>query len=176
MIDLDKYDFDVRAEYLKILPYFYQINQTTGDSKEAWINYLQTLAGSLEVTQGNLLELATRIKTFLNTTGQHMSLEGLLNDTYDAALRRINIIENDIGIFETETWFLQNEGDPENKVWFLQSENDPFNKIWYLQSEIEQGFPFTIEIPSVIIFDEVELRALIDNYVIAGKKYNIVII
>lgn len=172
-IDCNKHNIDVRDIYLKLVPYFWLVMPETEVERTKWKNYLEVIAGSLENTQSNLFALCQALKAFLDVTGQHLSLENYLNNTYDNTLRRIFITENNGA--GSEDWFLQSETDPENKIWYLQGESDPTPKNWYLQSEIAIiSFSFTIHIPVDITFDEDTLRQILSNYVSALRTYNIV--
>ena len=172
-INLDKYNNDVESIFLKLVPIFWKVTPETGAAKTKWVEFLKTIASSLSNGQAAIVSQATQQKNFLDYTGQHLSLVKLLNDNYDNTLRRITITENDVVGVAGEVWYLTDETDPENKVWYISGETDPAGKVWYVVADSANDVNFTINIPLAVSFVEEELRALIDNYVIATKIYDL---
>jgi hypothetical protein len=172
-IDCSKYNNDVRSMFLKLVPYFWKITQETGLDKEVWVEYLNVISGSLEYVQDAIFNDCTELKSFLDVTGQHLSLEEYLNNTYDSSLRRIYIQENQVVASIKETWYLDGELDPEEKFWYLDGELDPVPKTWFLDSDSISIYDFTIYIPLSIASDEEAIRLNINNYVLATKQFNI---
>lgn len=172
-IDCSKYNNDVRNMFLKLVPYFWKVTQETGLDKEVWVEYLNVIAGSLENIQTSVFNDCVDLKNFLDVTGQHLSLEEYLNDTYDSSLRRIYIQENDIIVSIKETWYLDGETDPEDKVWYLDGEIDPAPKTWFLDSDGISIYNFTVFIPLSIASDEEAIRLDVNNYKLATKQFDI---
>jgi len=65
------------------------------------------------------------------------------------------------------------ENQPAPYHLYYDSENAPQEVYWYFDSEYENNYDFIVWIPVALTFDESELRAFIDIYVLAGKTYNI---
>lgn len=104
----------------------------------------------------------------LKITPQVVFLERLLNDRYDISARRIRITD----ALDYDPVYLYQE--PENKPAYLFTEGE--NKPVYLFTEEEVGLQtvnFYVIVPRTIIFNENEMRALLDTYKLAGKTYKI---
>jgi len=173
MFTTDKYDIDTEAVFLRLSPSFWLITPETGEDKVVWSDYLKLVSTMLKNIQEELLNNANKFHTFLSYTGQHLSLEKLLNDNFDNSLRRIFITENNISI-SNYIWYLQGETDPDNKVWYTQGETDPSPKDWYTEIELSSILNFTVNIPTTLTINENELRALMASYVVNGYDFNII--
>jgi len=173
-IDLAKYSNDFESIYLKLIPHFWKVTPELGTDKTKFVELLKCIASALANIQDTVEQRASDQKDFLDYTGQHMSLVKLLNDVYDPLLRRIVITENDVVGVAGETWYLDGETDPENKVWYTDGETDPVPKTWYIAADTASEYNFTVEVPLAITFIEAEMRALLDNYVVATRLYEII--
>ena len=175
-MDCSKFNIDPNALFSQIVPYFYNEIPETGIEREKFVAYMEGISSALANSFTNMLAECQSLKSFLSYTGFHMSLEYLLNVTYDPSLSRIRIIENNSVGFVGETWYINGETDQENKVWYSNEETISDNQVWYSQSDDISEFSFTIEIPSDVSFTETNLRALLANYVEASRTYNIILI
>jgi len=115
--------------------------------------------------------------------GQVMVLERMLNLTYftediwaspvDVTASGHIYIEQVAGTVEnTAIWYLS-EGQATVQVWGYLSEGISGVPSWYL-SEQTSSVSFNVMVPVALVFNEPEMRARIDKYVIAGFNYNIV--
>lgn len=99
-------------------------------------------------------------------TGQKCYLRGALNDRFDMVQRRIRIGKGQLN--ETEYIFTE----AEQQTVFLD------NDIWlFTESETaDTGLNFLVYVPAEIYNTQIHgLRALIDFYKVAGKRYDILI-
>jgi len=174
-MNYQKYNISIENIYTRLMPYFY-LRDESNVARIKFVELLKLIASSLQVTQQGIFYKCQSVSTFLSYTGNHMSLEAYLNDTYDATLRRITITENNVSQATAEVWYRASETDTEVKVWYTAAESDPDTKIWFKAEESGGGFNFTINMPLSVVFTEDVLRAQLKNYVLAGKRYDINII
>jgi hypothetical protein len=104
--------------------------------------------------------------------GQTIKLERVLNDTFDATLRRIHITDGDylaIPVFYEE-W--------KNRPVIFYEEGNSNNPIFYEQQTIDDGVAvnFYVNVPSDVFFDNARMRALVNKYKVAGRKFEITIV
>lgn len=106
----------------------------------------------------------------VNHNGQICKLEAVLNDRFDETLRRIFIEDGDVVL---PKWFYRRiEAKP--KYFRKRSESAPV--FMRRRSEMSFGGTFTIVMPSGLIFDINELKALANSYKLAGKRYTVKIV
>lgn len=104
----------------------------------------------------------------LNHNGQVCRLEGVLNDRFDNALRRVYIID---GLVILPLFVYRRA---EAKLVYLRKRSEGIGiKFIRKRSELSMGGTFIIKAPSVITFDENEMKALTNKYKMAGKAYTI---
>jgi hypothetical protein len=157
---------------VNLIPWFWRKTKTGGENPlvalvRSVLKPLQTLVDSLDTFQQT-------ITTRLSYTGQHLSLEAYLNDNYDNDLRRIFITENNIPVQILDIdLYLSGEVDPSEISIYLSGESALQDFSLYLSGELPEIFPFTINIPSAIIFDESVVRGQLSRYIISGSNYNI---
>jgi hypothetical protein len=112
-------------------------------------------------------------------TCQVISLEKMLNEHFAVANYNPNNHQNTKVITITDEYF-----PPENYI-YMQAENPPSvdydnQDLWidvdniFLEDDLPH-FDFVVNIPASITFIEAQLRAIIDYYKLAGKKYRIAI-
>lgn len=101
---------------------------------------------------------------YLKHNSQVCSMQAVLNDRWDAGLRRIKIVDAD-AIPQT---YIYRATETTPLYIYRQSENDPV--YLYRSSEILVGLDFIVLVPSFIVFDMMEMRALIDRYRLPSKK------
>jgi len=104
----------------------------------------------------------------LKITGQVCYLQRLLNDRYDISDRRISI--DDGQTFDPVYIFLELESKPVHL--FTAAENQPV----YIYTQPETAIDpadFVVKVPAGLVYNETEMRGLIDAYKLAGKIYTI---
>lgn len=96
-------------------------------------------------------------------------LRKVLNDEFDRALRRIIITDG----LNLDAFYIYTEGEGKPQWLHTESENNPI----YLHpsSAYAGAVDFYVVVPSDLIFDENKMRALIDFYRLASKRYEIVV-
>lgn len=136
--------------------------------KPAHIAWIQALCHPVNYIYQDFLRSREANLYRLKITPQVVYLQKLLNDRYDIDERRIRI--RNAKRFNSFFLYLEEESKP--AYVFLETENEPF----YLFTEEEVGMrtaDFYVIVPTSIIFDENEMRALLDMYKLAGKTYKI---
>lgn len=127
---------------------------------------------SLNHTQNQFQQLFEAVKYETNFTGQTNSLRHYLNDIYDLSLRRIEIHDTDLG--DEIYLFNASEGNEETYIFNTSESGD----VVYFSNNTEQqsAIHFEIHVPSDILFNEIVFRKHVDQYVLAGLNYEIVIV
>lgn len=105
----------------------------------------------------------------LSITPQVCYLEKMLNDRYDDTERRIYITDGE----RVPDVYIYLEDEQKPLYIYLDSEASPV--YIYTKAERETGeSDFVVHVPSTIIYNDNEMRALLDSYKLASKRYNIV--
>lgn len=155
-----------------LTPYFWR---DTFDGNEAkLLPYLRSMIQPVQDISDNLLSLQTETVNFLQYTGQHKVLEEFLNDTYDTALRRIFITENDIASLDPIDIYLSGETTSTPLELYLSGETPIIPITIYVSNEVLVDNNFTVNIPASITFDTLTVTNQLKNYVEASKKFNII--
>lgn len=134
---------------------------------EKWKLFLEALGTQIVLTHNSFLRYRDYKLYQLGITSQVCYLEKLLRDRFDFIQRRIVI--KDAVYYDPIYIFKRAEEKP---IWLTKrSEDDPV----YLFSRGETGqqnYDFIIEVPLDVVFDEAEMRAMVNSY-ICGKRYKI---
>lgn len=108
---------------------------------------------------------------YIAHNGQICHLEGVLNDRFDAGLKRIRIVD---GPFKDPKYIYRRD---ENRPTYLARRSElpvtAYNAPLYLprrEETVAIGYQFIVYYPVGLVFSEVEMRALIDKYRLASKK------
>lgn len=137
------------------------------------VAFIDSIMSSVQVLSDKLFNLDAETRDFLQYTGQHKVLEEYLNDKYDSVQRRIYITENNIGSIDPIQMGLSGESVPEDVEIGLSGESVTVPLVIALSNEVLQANNFTINIPIAVLYVESTLTAQVNNYVLAGKQYNI---
>lgn len=156
-----------------LTPWFWR---KTVDSDEAkLLPYLRSMITPVQDISTDLLTLQQNTIEFLNYNGQHKVLEEYLNNTYDVVLRRIYLTENNIGSLDELQIGLTDDTIISKIQIALSGESVTIPVAIGLSNESLQGFNFTVNIPSGIVYDPIVITAQLRNYVEASKNFNFVI-
>lgn len=104
----------------------------------------------------------------LAKTSQVVHIKAVLNDRWDAGLRRIDIIDGS-GI-EPLIIHRELEAKPAPYV-YKEDEGQPLHYIYRDEELNTLTVDFIVRIPEFIVFDLEELKALVDKYRLPGKVY-----
>lgn len=111
----------------------------------------------------------TQILYNLTITPQVTLLQKLLNDRYDATLRRIVIHD---GISYDPVWDFMRAEAHFDQCLFLKSESPAVYD--FLKGEVSlHTFDFIVQVPAAVIFNTTEMRELVTQYKLAGKFFDI---
>ena len=149
------FELNLRRLVILLLPTFLR--------KARLVAWLQILIAPLEQLQYSFNQKRNSDLVTLTHNGQRCYLRKILNDTFDQGLRRIRI--------EDMTHF--------NAVYiYTEAENQPVyleEKYLYTSGEMQvNGVNFSVYIPNELQAREVEIKALIEAYKIASKRYIII--
>ena len=149
------FSLNLRQLIILLLPTFLR--------KPCSIAWLQMLIAPVEQLQYNFNEKRKADLVILEHNGQKCYLRKILNDSFDNKLRRIRI--EDMPLFNAHYIFTQGEQQP-----LYLTDAAPLHL--YAESELQiSGVNFSVYIPQELRRREVELRALIDIYKLASKRY-----
>lgn len=107
----------------------------------------------------------------LTHTAQVYSIEAVLNDRFDTAMRRVRVKDG----IRIHPFWAGNDADFNSEY----AGNDGDADLSYAPHDaaLLEGYDAVIEVPAFISFDMDEMKALIDFYRLAGKhNYKIVIV
>ena len=142
--------------------------------KSRTVEWIGALLQPLQSLNDGFVEWAADVRYFLAFNGQVVYLEHVLNDTFDNSLRRI-YIDDPAGNIAITT-YVHNKVEQQPPL-YLYNVDDASNEnpLVYNQAELfVSDDDFIVYVP-VGIFNptvEVQMRDLIDQYRIAGKRYS----
>ncbi len=134
-------------------------------------NFITAATKPLRDVYNDLLILRTQVDYDLKFNGQVIYLEHILNDLFDDVNRDIYI--SDVANVD----FLYIYTDPETVTPpYVYNDGETFNDL-YVETDAEtlSSNQFIINIPATGI-NQIELKAVVDKYKLAGKNYVINII
>lgn len=158
------YGFSVRKLVGLLLPSFLRQSKQV-----AWI---ETLLAPFDRLRGEFAVFIDQTRYNVTITGQVIILESHLNNVFDFALRRIQILDgNLIGTF---VWFAS-EGQAPDYTRF-KNETDEYSPFLRSKSEAVQAvdFDFTVIVPSEYEGSDIIIKSVIEAYKLAGKRYQII--
>lgn len=145
--------------------------QIRGNRIVEWVAALLAPVQSLNVV---FSAWAGGVRYFLAFNGQVVYLEHVLNDQFDASLRRIYI--DDPGGTVIVTTYVHNKIEQQPTLYLYNvADADPNNPIIYNTSEIYTSTDdFIVHVPAGVFSPtvQVQMSALINQYRIAGKRYS----
>lgn len=134
--------------------------------------YLKFISTPFKRLLNEFYEFTNKVKYEVSFNGQVIYLEHILNDTFDNVNRGIYITDAD----QEDQVFLFNQAEQNEKTYLYNiSESGPETYL-YNQSESLSWPNFIVNVPSGVTYDENQMKALINKYKLAGKKYKIVVV
>lgn len=163
---MTNYGFDVKKMVAMLLPSFLR--------KRKQIAWIVALLAPFERLRREWLTFIDQTRYNASLTGQVIILQMHLNNSFDFAQRRIRLINgNLLGAF---IWFgYENQASDFVK---FKNETNEYNPYLRFKSENIQTFDydFVVRIPSEYEGVEIAIRAVIEAYKLAGKRYKIIYI
>lgn len=104
----------------------------------------------------------------LSFNGQTIVLERALNLHYDTG---DGIYITNAEITGTVAYMYKQGDDATMYAW--EDGGDDTLYLWY-SGDVVGAYDFTVYVPVALVFEEVEMRAFVDQYRLAGKRYQIV--
>lgn len=133
--------------------------------------WMYALVAPLETVYNGFKSNRNYNNYWLTHTPQVCYVEAVLNDRWDAGLRRIKILD---GVQVAPFWAGQlanNDSD------FAAHDADPVLQYAPDNAAVLDGCDAIIQVPSFIVFSMAEMKALIDKYRLVGKRnYKIMIV
>lgn len=105
---------------------------------------------------------------YLTHNSQVVYMQVVLNDRFDNTLRRISIVDGD----DTAPIYVHTREELKPIYVHTRVEDDPL----YLYTRGETNVGFIVLVPAAVIFDMVEIKALVDRYKLPGITYKIVVV
>lgn len=141
--------------------------------KPKMVAWLKSLLSPLDEKHQEFLTYVDSKRYELDFTGQVISLERLLNNKYDAADRRIFISQEKAD----EIFFFDDDDiSAASKVFFFDDGDVSLGSevaFFFFSDSSGSLSDFIVCLPSSIIFDEAELRSLVNRYKLAGKEFSV---
>lgn len=106
----------------------------------------------------------------LSFTGQVIYLEKLLNDTFNNGGTEIFIED---GSLKIAPFLFNTAEDAEPFFVYNTAETDEPNTYLYNTAEYTGNLDFIVKVPVALVFDENQMKSLINKYKLAGKNYTI---
>lgn len=153
---------------------------------------LQVMVVSLRALYNTFIANRDRNIAIVNVTPQVCYLRGVLNDTFDPDTdseqrRRITIGDgttSDWVILYNNTLF--NNIGGKQPVWLSKATSTSTSEMGAItyslgsaklfakqDSILSEGFDFVVTVPDGILYDMARLRAIVDFYKLAGKRYDV---
>ncbi|MGN6568223.1 MAG: hypothetical protein ACTHJ0_09735 [Flavipsychrobacter sp.] len=105
----------------------------------------------------------------INHSSQVAYMQAVLNDTFDNTLRRIRVV--DPTYLDPIYIYLGNELKPE----YVYTDAEAQPVYLYTDKETISNYDFIVQVPAIIIYDLVYMKALINKFRLASK-YNFAIV
>lgn len=135
--------------------------------KHFTIELLKTLLSPIKLLFNEFYLFFSKKKYDLTFDGRVVYLEHVLNDIFDPLNREIFI--EDAPQQQTHYIFNEIEG---NEAVYMYNEIEQQDEFYlYNQEEIDNSPSFIVWVPSTIIFNESQMKALVNKYKISGKNY-----
>ena len=135
------------------------------------VAFIGVMVYELKTIYQNILRNRENFIYYLSITPQVVYLEKMLNDRYDPFTRGIHI--DDGQSFDPIYHYKKLEDKP--VYVFKKSESEP---LIYLYTKSETGndaSDFVVNVPVGVVFNEAEMKSLIDTFKLAGTVYKIVV-
>lgn len=131
----------------------------------------KSMIAGIVTAYNTLVDYDVKVKYKLAHTSQVWSIEAVLNDRFDVVLRRIKIV--DAGGFDVTCLFPDGDVRP---VILNSDTSEPF-LIHPDSSYFASSYDFIVVLPYFFPEADIyELRALVNFYKLAGKRYDILVI
>ncbi|SHJ76381.1 hypothetical protein SAMN02745146_0107 [Hymenobacter daecheongensis DSM 21074] len=131
---------------------------------------LAALTTPLEEVYRAFIVYFFRVQTELSYSGQTLSFERALNDRFDAAFRRIRIVNSDA---QTEPLYLYFSAESRPPVYFTFEREGPPWRYAYTAQELASQVGFVVRVPATLRPQQPALRARIGQFKLATIRYRI---
>lgn len=159
------FDFDFRNTIKRLLhPMYRKVKQ---------IAWLMVFLLSIRRLKDSFITLRDKIEYDIKFNSQTLSLEARLNQQYNLLMGTIYIetissTDDAIYIF----WLSENQ-QPVYIGWLSETSLEPKYITWLSETVSVANVEFIVWVPSTLIFDLDQMKAIINLYKLAGKRYSI---
>lgn len=158
-----RYAFNILNSIISLVPHFLRGDQL--------ILFLYVLCKPIETLHNVFLSFVVSTRMRVQYTGQVFSLEKILNDTFDPSSRGIQIVD---GVGVINVYLYPVTANVDGPYMYNSQETAPQEIFLYFQdSESIQQADFIVRIPLSLVYDELQLRGLVNAYKMAGKRYKL---
>lgn len=131
------------------------------------LEFLQAAVKPLKQLHQSFLDRRQQTLFYMAYNSQVIYLERLLNIVFNSGNPGIYIDD----AVQFDYWFLYNTAENHPQYIYNTDENQP---VWlYNQTEFETNYDFIVFVPLGLQFNENQMKALINRYKLAGKRYTI---
>ncbi len=153
------FNIDINTIIRQILPPFKR--------SQSILEYLRAAVHPLIELHQNFLEQRQKTLEYLAYNSQVIYLERLLNQVFNNGNTGIYISD----AVQFDYWFLYNNAEQHPQYLYNTSENQPV--FLYNEQEFDTNYDFIVWVPTAVTFNINRMRALINRYKLAGKRYDI---
>ena len=133
------------------------------------LDWLWSLTINFQSIRIRFLDFVSAKRYDLSRTAQVIMLEDLLNNEFDNVNRQIYI--GDANLLAYTFLYMYQENQP-STAFYMDTEIPPgVAQPLYLNEEYDQGYDFIVYVPTGLLYDQQKLKALVNKYKLAGKRY-----
>jgi hypothetical protein len=137
-----------------------------------YVAWMQNMLSPMQTVNADFVSTMNGLKEELSINGQTMILEWALNQKWPAAGGGI-LIDNTPD--HKPRYYIFGEDENQGFLGYVRSEDEGFPPLIYLygEEEYEVENDFTVKVPASLDFDTDEMKAFINKYKLADKRYKI---
>lgn len=152
--------FDIRRFFFIAAPFL---------RKPLQLAYIYSIAEALQTVSDQFTAFRNKNLFDLQFTGQVLSMEGILNATFDPVGNGIFIEDG----LQLTRLYLFTDTENFNDVWDYTVNEIPITGNVYEFANADYGtqIDFIVNVPAALVFDSNEMTALINRYRLASKRF-----
>jgi len=133
------------------------------------VSWLTVLINPVQYVYNAFMEQRYDNLYILNHSSQVVYLQAVLNDMFDNTLKRIRVTDP---VYKDPLYIYREAGGKPVYI-YRNSENLP--QYLYTDAETVAGYDFIVQVPAIVTYDPVYMKALIDRFRLPSKyNYSIV--
>lgn len=137
-----------------------------------YVAWMQNMLCPMQMVNDDFVSTVDRLKEELSINGQTMVLEWALNNKWPDAAGGIQI---DNTPDHKPRYYVWAKSENQGFLAFVRSKDEGYPAPAYLYGKDEYSVEndFTVRVPATLDFDEDEMKAFINKYKLADKRYKI---